>query len=233
MSTDPILLTIYLLTIVLFIFRIYDSFNDEYTIKLDAKALDSNLEEKAVGEKKLSEIVGIGFSFDKRYEFKGKLNKLSISINNKSEDYIVYADWDYSTITDLEGKARRVTRILPGMTLDLFQNQVFSTIAPKTALKESITAEDLLQRKKDKDEYELPDDKTLIDLLPAKPSDGLKKKLNYFKKRLPDSDLEFFLDLALRFTSFSSSSNGHRFHILCKFTLTKYPWYVGVPWNPK
>ncbi len=39
---------------------------------------------------------------------------------------------------------------MPGTTLDLFQDQVFSTVAPKTTLKETITAEDILQRKGDR-----------------------------------------------------------------------------------
>jgi hypothetical protein len=232
-TVEPILLTAYLLAIAYFIYRILNSFNDEYAIKVDNDALTQALESATIGDIKLSDILGISFGFAKRYEFKGTLNKLAINISNKSEQHIIYVDWDCSTLTDLEGKARRVTRVLPGMTLDLFQNQVFSTIAPKTTLKENITAEDLLQRKDGKEEYELPGDKTLINPDPAKGPDGLKQKLVRFQKRLPGSELQFSMDLTFRLSGPGRGGSVSQFHVPCKFILTKYPWSVGLPWNPK
>ncbi|MCL6433382.1 MAG: hypothetical protein K6T90_04065 [Leptolyngbyaceae cyanobacterium HOT.MB2.61] len=227
---DPIILTAYLLCIAYFISRIIQSFNDEFSIQLDEKALKQSLTEKSFNDdKKLDDVIGISFGFDKRYEF-DKLKQLSISISNKSSDHSIYVDWDYSALTDLGGRARRVTRLMPGTTTDLFQNQVFSTVAPNTTLKENITAEDLLQRKKEPEkdsplnlEYEVS--KPLIDFKAD------KKKYEKFMKRA--IELEFFLNLAFRLVGPSCPLGGERFYVLCRFILKKYPWTVGLPWNPK
>jgi hypothetical protein len=236
-ARDPIILVAFVLCITMFLLKIRDAFNDEYSIALVGDDLKQYLESQFLKETQLSDMIEIGFKFDKRNEF-NKLKQLGISVSNKSSDHPIYVDWDCSTVTDLEGKARRLARIQPGMTTDLFQEQVFSTINPKTTLKEAITAEDLLQRKKEAEkdsplnlEYEIS--KPLIDLKPEKPSDGLKKRIDRFNRRLQDSDLEFFLELSCRFFGPGQSLGGTRINIPCKFVLKKYPWWVGLPWNPK
>lgn len=215
--TDPIILTAYLLCISYCIYRIINAFNDEFTIRLDDEALNNQLAEQG-----LQDIIGISFSFDKQYEF-DKLTKLKINISNKSSDYSVYVDWDYSAFTDLEGRARRVARLAPGTTLDLFQNQVFSTIAPNMTLKEEITAEDLLQRK-DAPAQDFKAEKPLID------PDKLKKNGKFMKRY---ADLELRLGLAFRVTGTAQTFSGDRAYVLCKLILRKLPWQAGLPWTPR
>jgi hypothetical protein len=232
---DPIILTAYLLCLAYFIYKIIDSFNDEFTARLDEEPLKLYL-----SEKQLDNVIGIGFGFGKQYEF-NKLDRVPISISNKSDSYSIYVDWDYSTFTDLEKRARRVTRLTPGTTLDLFQSQAFSTVAPNTTLKETIAAEDSLQRKGDRKEEKLDTAsplnlevevaKPLIDLKPAKPSDGLKKQLEKFKKR--KTELNFSLELVFRVVGPDRALSGDRIRIPCKFILKKLPWTSGLPWNPK
>lgn len=242
---DPIILVAYLLCIAYFLLKIVDSFNDEFTIKADEDAIKQQL--TGAG---LQDVIGISFRFDRRYEFSA-LKQLSINISNKSGDapaekdkvtkYALYIDWDCSTLTDLEKRSRRVTRIIPGTTLDLFQSQAFSTVAPNTTLKETITAEDLLQRKGERKSdkldvasplnLEVEITKPLIDLKPARPAGDLKKKLEKFKKQ--EVTLDFSLELACRVASPSHSLGGDRVYILCPFILTKLPWTSGLPWNPK
>lgn len=147
-AIDPIILTIYLVCITLALFKIVGSFNDEYTASLDDETLKQQL-----ADHNLQDVVGVGFDFDKRYEFgkDDKLRQFKVKVTNKSQTHSIYIDWDCCTMTDLQGRSRRVTRLVPGTTLDLFQNQVFSTVAPGAALKEVITAEDVLKRKEPSD----------------------------------------------------------------------------------
>lgn len=227
---DPIILTAYLLCIAYFLWRIIKSFDDEFSIRVDEDALKNLLSEKKLDdEQKLEDVIGISFKFDKRYEF-DKLKQLEIHITNKSNNHSIYVDWDYSTLTDLGGRSRRVTRLMPGVTTDLFQTQVFSTVTPNTTLKEKITAEDLLQRKQEKEKdsplnlvFEV--NKPLIDFKAD------KKKYEKFMQRA--IELEFFLNLAFRLVGPTRALGGERFYVLCKFILNKYPWTVGLPWNPK
>lgn len=227
-----IIFTIYLLCIGYFLYRIVKAFNDEYTIRLDENRLKQQLENLS-----LQGILGVSFKFEKRYEF-DKLKQLAIIISNHSDSHSIYVDWDYCALTDFEGRSRRVTRLMPGSTLDLFQEQVFSPIAPNTTLKETITAEDVLKRK-DTDTklpvaLELEVAKVLVDI-PAlnhpKGPDANKRRYARFMQQ--KQDLEFFLELALRLVGPVRTLGGDRVHILCRFALTKLPWTAGLPWNPK
>lgn len=215
-NSDPILLTVYLLSIAYFIQRIINAFNDEFIVRPDEPLINQQLEDQ-----NLKEILGISFGLEKRYEF-DKLKQVGIIISNKSSSHSIYVDWDCSAFTDLGGRSRRVTRLPPGTTLDLFQNQVFSTVAPNTTLKEAITAEDILKRKGEAGEFEIA--KPLLD------PDALKKNTKFMKSA---TELTFSLELALRTIGPTRTLGGDRAHILCKFMLKKLPWTAGLPWNPK
>ncbi|MGI0485370.1 hypothetical protein ACN4EK_08035 [Pantanalinema rosaneae CENA516] len=227
-----IIFTGYLLCIAFFLFWIIRAFNDEYTIRLDEALLKQQLENLS-----LQNILGVSFKFEKRYEF-DKLKQLAISISNKSKSHSIYVDWDYCALTDFEGRSRRVTRLVPGSTLDLFQEQAFSSIAPNTTLKETITAEDVLKRR-DPDPkipvaLELEVVKVLVDIKglnhPKGPDANKKKYARFMQQK---QELEFFLELALRLVGPVRTLGGDRVHILCRFVLTKLPWTAGLPWNPK
>lgn len=234
---DPIILTAYILCISYFLYLIVDAFNDEFTVKLDADFLKNQLTEQ-----NLQDLLSISVKFDSRYEF-DKLKQLAVSISNKAShervddnphSISVYVDWDYCAFTDLEGRSRRVTRLMPGTTVDLFQNQVFSTIAPSTTLKEAITAEDLLQRKGDRKADKLDAASPLnleVEIIKPLIDPAALKKNDKFMKRY--ADLEFFLGLALRIVGPNHSIGGDRVYILCKFVMHKLPWTAGLPWNPK
>lgn len=230
---DVLIFITYLVCIIAAITRIINSFNDEYIVQLDEAALKQNL-----AEHNLEDMVGISFGFDKRYEFgkDDKLKKFSVNISNKSKTHSVYVDWDHCAMTDLGGRSRRVTRLMPGTTLDLFQTQAFSAIAPETTLKEAITAEDVLKRKDPKDDktsiaLEMEVDKPLLDFIGlSKGKDPEKKRYTRFVTTI--QTLEFSLDLALRFVGPSRSVGEHAI-VRCKFILQKLPWQAGLPWNPK
>lgn len=234
---DPIILVAYLLCIIYFLYLIREAFNDEFTIRLDADFLKRQLDDQ-----NLQNLLAISFKFDSRYEF-DKLKQLAISISNKASNekaddkphsISIYVDWDYCAFTDLEGRSRRVTRLMPGATVDLFQNQVLSTIAPSTTLKEAITAEDLLQRKGARKDDKLDAASPLnLEVEITKPliDPAALKKNDRFMRRY--TDLEFFLGLAFRIVGPHQAPGGDRIYVLCRFVIHKLPWTAGLPWNPK
>ncbi|HIK17580.1 MAG TPA: hypothetical protein IGS53_20125 [Leptolyngbyaceae cyanobacterium M33_DOE_097] len=221
---DPILLTIYLLSVFIFLMQIKSSFNDEFVIKPDDAWITHQLEKFDLKDK-----VKISFGFDKRYEY-NKINQFGIDVKNLTEDSSVYIDWDWSIITNwrevgTDGglSARRMTRLNPGTTIDLSQEQVFSTVAPKTTFSTKVTAEDCLQRK-DTPELEFKIVKPLLEFKKG-------KQLSEFQAQV--IEFEFFAELALRFAGLESTHSGTRFNILCRFVMTHLPWTAGLPWNPK
>ncbi|PZV18371.1 MAG: hypothetical protein DCF22_01970 [Leptolyngbya sp.] len=233
--TDPIILVIYLVAIAWALSNIVNSFNDEYTVSLDEDTLKQQL-----ATQNLQDIVGIGFDFDKRYEFgkDDKLKQFGVKVTNKSQSHSIFIDWDYCATTDLQGRSRRVTRLVPGTTLDLFQNQVFSTVASGATLKEIITAEDVLKRKEPSDKdtavaLEMEVSKPLLDFEALKKSKDAPPQKKYARFIAGIDPLEFSLDLALRLIGSTYSAGGDRIQLRCKFILKKLPWYAGLPWNPK
>jgi hypothetical protein len=234
-SSDSIILVIYLVCITWALFKILNSFNDEYTVSLDEATLKQQL-----ADQKIQDVVGISFDFEKRYEFgkDDKLRQFTVKVSNKSTSHSIYIDWDYCATTDLQGRSRRVTRLVPGTTLDLFQNQVFSTVAPGSTLKEVITAEDVLKRKEPKDKdspiaLEMEVSKPLLDfaaLAKSKDTPSKKKHARFVSSIDP---LEFSLDLALRFIGSTYGTKSDRIQLRCKFILKKLPWQAGLPWNPR
>ena len=130
-NTDLLLLTIYILCVTYVLYQMINSFNDEFTINLEKKDLDKQLEDL-----KLNDRVEISFKFDKRYEF-DKLKDFGVNVKNKSKEHPVFVDWNMSSVTDLDGKARRVTRLIAGNSLDLFQEQALSPVPPGTTMKRS------------------------------------------------------------------------------------------------
>lgn len=222
-NTDLLLLTIYILCVTYVLYQIINSFNDEFTIVLEKKDLDEQLEDL-----KLNDRVEVSFKFDKRYEF-DKLKEFGVNIKNKSKEHPVFVDWNMSSVTDLDGKARRVTRLIAGNSLDLFQEQALSPVPPGTTMKEKVVAEDMLARKGDDGPMEVS--KTLVDLSkPKKPGDPLKRYLDFVAMQ---RTLEISLSLMVRFVGDGSPATGYPIPINCKFTLRKLDWKAGLPWNPK
>ncbi len=233
-GVDLIILVTYIACIAAALARIVNSFNDEYTVKLDSQALKEQL---SVLE--LQNFIDISFGFDKRYEYgkNDKLNKLSITVKNKANGHSIYVDWDYCTLTDLQGKARRVIRLVPGSSLDLSQMQVFSVATPETNLKENITAEDCLKRETAPKDgppvaFELQVNKPLLDFvaLTKAKDDGTKKKIIRFLGS--QTTLSFSLDVAVRIVGPARSASD-RALIRCRFIIQKLPWQAGLPWNPR
>jgi hypothetical protein len=220
---DLFLLTIYFLCVTYVLFQIINSFNDEFIVIEDKDGLKKYLEDM-----KLDDRVEISFGFDKRYEF-GKLKTFGVNVKNKSNEFPLYVDWNCSSITDLGTKARRLTRVVSGDSLDLSGDQALSPVSPGTTLKEKVAAEDTLKRKGDNGPMEVSG--PLLDLSkPKKPGDDLNRYMAFIS--LEDT-LKFSMNLMLRVVSEGTPSTGYGIPIKCDFTLKKLHWTAGLPWNPK
>lgn len=226
---DFVLLTVYFLCITYVLYQIVNSFNDEFMIWLDQEFLDQQL-----AAQNLQDAVGISFKFLNRYEF-DKLNKLQIRINNKSEDHALYVDWDYCALTDQYDprRSRRVARLTPGSTLDAFQRQVFSVIAPGKTLMEDIVGEDMLVRGDKDSPLQVDGKKSILDFSkPDKKAPDTKKK-RYKNFMSGEENFVFDLELMLRFIGYGTSPTGDRIRLICRFNVRKLDWTAGLPWNPK
>lgn len=81
------------------------------------------------------------------------LSKISVEINNMTEDAQVYIDWDKSSISTAKTKMQRVVRTGIPIGGDLSRGQIFSVVNPGTAFKADVTGEACLSLN--------PDDRTL------------------------------------------------------------------------
>ncbi len=219
-SFDFLLLTVYILCVIFVFARVIDSFNDEFFIIVDQDELKKQLEGV-----KLDDRVDISFGFKARYEFH-TLKEFGVNVKNKSSDHPLYVDWNASSVTDLSGKARKVTRLIPGNSLDLFQQQALSPVAANNTLKENIVAEDMLKRKGDSGPLEVTN--TLLNLPKSKGAGGVYGDFMSSKGRL-----KFSLNLMLRVVNDGTPSTGYGIPIRCDFFLQKLHWHAGLPWNPK
>jgi hypothetical protein len=225
-----LILTIYFLCVIYVLFQIVNAFNDEYTINLAKDLLEEELKRKKIADR-----VEVGFRFNSRYEInseRNKFDKLAIIIKNKSKDYPIYVDWDYSSMTDwFEPRSRRLTRIVSGRSLDISQQQVFSVINPGLSLQEDIVPEDILERKGEKGEVEVT--KPLLNLGPP-PNQAAATKKQRYKAFIDGTDpLSFTVDLVMRMVDRDTASGGDRVLVQCKFYLRRLSWKAGLPWNPK
>ncbi|NJN49528.1 MAG: hypothetical protein HC805_06870 [Alkalinema sp. RL_2_19] len=229
-DANLLILTIYFLCVTYVLFQIINAFNDEYTIGLDQDLLKEELKRKKIDDR-----LEVNFKFNGRYEInsnRNKLNKLAVTVKNKSKDYPIYVDWDYSSMTDwFGGRSRRLTRIVSGRSLDISQQQVFSVINPGLSLQEEVVPEDILERKGDKGEVEVT--KPLVDLMPP-PNQAPAPKKQMYKAFLNNEDpLSFTVDLVMRMVDRDTASGGDRVLVQCKINMWRLGWKAGLPWNPK
>jgi hypothetical protein len=223
---DFVLLTVYFLGVSYVLYQIVNSFNDELTIRLDEDDFKETLKSM-----NLAEAVNITFRFNNRYEF-DKLTGLAIRVENKSKQHPVYIDWDECALSDLDGRSRRVARTPPGGSLDAFQSQVFSVIAPGKTLRENISGEDQLTRKGENGLLEVT--KTLVDFTKPNPKSSTPAQRQRYQDFMASRiNLEVYLEIALRFVGNNTAVTGDRTRVVCKFIITKLDWTAGLPWNPR
>lgn len=222
-----LILTVYLICVTYVFYRMIKSIDKQLDIQLDRDYLDIQLEAQG-----LKDIIALTFKLKEQYEPE-QLRELPIIIENKSEVASISIDWDRSSLTDFDergryataSRTRRVIRLIPGMTPDLLPAQVVSVIAPEQALKESITAEDVLQRN------------ALGTLEIASPlfnPDKLQKAAEKSDRLVATQSHRFSLRLMLQVHNPNSANPVRQSYALsCEFIVNKLPWTQALGWKPQ
>jgi hypothetical protein len=207
-QVDLLILAIYIICVTYVINEAIKSLDARFTVRFESDDLKQQLQEQ-----NLQDTIGVGFGLASRYTKPDELQRLPIIISNRSSRYSIYVDWDHSSFTDFDGRSRRVIRLMPGLTTDLFQPQVFSAIAPGKTLKEAVTAEDALKRESDAVKIGGP-------------------LVNLGSLRTAADKKEFSLRLVLRVYDPTGGGGDDRFHALsCKFAVRRLPWTDALPWK--
>ncbi|MFE1745461.1 hypothetical protein [Coleofasciculus sp. H7-2] len=210
-----LILTVYIICVTYVLYRVFKSVDrNQVIVHLDGESLNGQLEAQ-----NLKDRVDIQFKLEKRYQL-DQLRQLSIQIDNQSPDHSIDVDWDRSSLTDFDGRSRRVIRLTPSMILDLSQHQVFSFIGAGKTLKEKLTVEEVLQR----------DSQTDVLKISAPLFDPSKLK----KLSGTDNTLQFSLMLVLHLLRSTGETGNSVIHILsCDFTVKKAPWTDVMSWKPR
>ncbi len=234
-----LIFTLFFIIVAYILYRATNSVQDKAIIKLDNDSLSKQLAN-------LKDTVSMAIGLLPQYKL-DQLSQLTVIIENKSSTYNVVVDWDQCALTDLEGRARRVIRVFPGMTSDLFQSQAISIIPSGQKLRENITAEDSLKRESD-DSLKITS--PLFDLNKLKNGRPPQKKMyrEYMNRSKP---LEFYLQMVLRLVESTNASpidplpgtkpsydtrtaaTGVHTAVTAHFTIEKQPWLDAVSWRPK
>lgn len=222
---NVLILAFYTIVVAYVIYRALNSLKNESTIQINQESLDAQLREQ-----NLQERIGLKFGVPRECLI-DQVREIGIDIENKSQRDTLYVYWDQSSMTDLYGRSRRIIRIIPGMTLDLFQSQVDSVIAAGKTLRERITAEDVLKRQGEDGALKI--DAPLFDLSRLKKGSSTDKK-RYAEFLNQSLTFQFSIRLVLRvFDPATQMGSAVPYSVSCDFTIKKQPWTEAVRWKAK
>lgn len=224
-----IILTVYFIGIFYTFNRMIESIDDIVAVNFQKDKVEDQLKGQNLQDK-----IGIGFKTGtySLANVNDDLKQLSVSIENKTEDVVVYIDWDNSSwVVEHSKQSRRVIRKSPDLTRDLAMPQVPTIIAPSKTISETVTAEDVFQLDKESTTY-----KPVAPLVDVAGIKGQKKLFNDFMNG--KKDLEFSLQLVLRLSELRVGIAPGAIVppvsiINCPFTIKKLPWTYALPWNKK
>ncbi|KAF3887359.1 MULTISPECIES: hypothetical protein [Nostocales] len=235
-DSNLLILTLYVIGITYTFNQMVDSIDDQIKLEFNKAKVDEQLKEQ-----ELKDAIGVSFSLKPMYSIKDPKD-LSINIENKSEDIIVYVDWDNCTFMEFDGVSRRVMRETPvdkpAIIRDLAVPQVTSAIVPKTTLKEKISSESVFELDMETRIYKARDEASIANVLKWKSSPIRAQKKEFRKFMDRKRNFEFSLNLVLRLASkYVGLAPGRDFPpvcvVNCPFTVRKLPWTYALPWNKR
>lgn len=217
-AVDFIIFVVYLLVVSIVLYQAYDSLEDRVRIRFDNQTFQEQLKAKS-----LDGVVGVRFGFkdSDRYLFNQIPTDVVVSIENKMNTFPIKVDWDRSSLSDFNGRSRRVVHLTSGRKIDLSEEQLPSFVAPLGTLQERITAEELLTQ----------DDGG--NLKPAKPVVNLGKAASgaFMAGKAP---VTFTLWLTLGIPELHNNETRERIYSLpCPFLIEKTPWQEYLPFYGK
>jgi hypothetical protein len=217
---DLFILVVYTITVIIVVTRAIDSLDKKTTISFDDSSFKAKLEQYELADK-----LAIKFAFEKRYALMDHPSKLSLTIENKSED-VIYVDWDRSSIADMGGRSRRVIRLTPYNSPDLSNSQVYTVIPPGSSVQESITAEGCLTA-----DAENPD--VLHPTVPLMSMAGVQKNKKLFGAFLQEEAvLSYRVWLVVQMGESERVQRGDRLYVFpCDIVTEKVPWTDSLPWK--
>ncbi|MBD2606835.1 hypothetical protein H6G81_20445 [Scytonema hofmannii FACHB-248] len=224
-------LTFYIIGVTYTFNRMVESIDDQIKFEYQKAVVEEQLKEQNIQDH-----VGISFKF-KPSNSLDDVKELLISIENKSDNLAVYADWDNSSIVvELNKQSRRVIRKSPDLTRDLAVPQSPSLVAPKKTLSEAVTAEDVFERDVTSGTYSPKKPILNISGLEKSPVKALRILYSDFMNRR--KNVEFSLQLVLRISEvrvgLAPGVNIPPMCIInCPFVVRKLPWTYALPWNKR
>lgn len=225
-----LVLTLYIIGVTYTFNRMIDSIADQIKIEFDPKKTVVEQLKKA----ELEEKIEISFGMKAMYSL-DELKDLSLSLKNKSEDLVIYVDWDNSSIFGIDGRSRRLIRKSPDMNRDLAVPQTSSPIVPSgQTLKETVFAEDTLKRQEN-GTYTADTPIANIPGLKNGPKPAKKQYSDFMSEKI---SLNFSVYLALRtpdkpYGIAYGQDKPSVCVVECPFVITKLPWTYALPWNKK
>lgn len=230
-DTNLFVLTFYLIGVTYTFNRMVESIDDQIKFKYQKAVVDEQLKEQEIQDH-----VGISFKLKPSNSLED-VKELSISIENKSQNLAVYADWDNSSIVVEHSKqSRRVIRKSPDLTRDLAVPQSPSLVAPTKTLTEAVTAEDVFERDAVAGTY--TPKKPIVNIIGLKNSPVKAQRLLFADFMNRRKNLDFSLQLVLRISEvrvgLAPGVNIPPMCIInCPFVVSKLPWTYALPWNKR
>lgn len=209
---DIFIVILYFLILIIIFGKMIEEINQGLIIILDSSALQTQ-----ITQQNLTEILELKFKFADAYRNQA-LPHLILELKNKSLVQAIYLNWQYSTLTDFKGRSHRIIYDVPGLTMDLFQPQVFTVIAPGQTLEAKLLTENCLTRDTQ--------------------NNALSVKNPVFDwKTLKENIIEnkaFSLQLVLQITDPIYQSPQINLNTLkCQFKLEEIPWRQVLYWHSK
>lgn len=218
---DLFILVIYTLTVIIVLTRAIESLDKKTTITFDDTQFKAKLEQYELSGK-----INVKFGFEKRYGLDEQPTKLSVTIENKSEE-AMYIDWDRSSVSELGGRSRRAIRLTPYGSPDLSKAQVDTVVPPGSSVQESITAEGCLTSDSDNPDKLIPTQK-LMNM--GGIQKGNKKLYQDFLEE--KAALSYTVWLVVQMGDTESAHRGDRLYVLpCNIVTKKVPWTDSLPWK--
>lgn len=208
-QTDVVIFVIYALVVGFVVVKMMAELDSLVTIKPQKEALADQLQMWG-----LQDSLKLSFKFPKDIGFK-QLDRLEISIDNRSSDRTFYLNWAQSSLGDFKGMAQGVVRFLPGMYLNLSQEQAFSVIPPQSKLCTHITTERSLERDAQSGEFQPA--KSLFELHQLNTAVNSKKT--------------FTLRLSLQEAPRADRLSGQIFLLDVPFQVEQIPWRKALVWR--
>jgi hypothetical protein len=209
---DIFIVIIYFLTLIIVFGKMIEEINQTIVILVDQSALESQ-----ITQQNLTEILEIKFNFIDSYRNQS-LMEIPLELKNKSLTQAIYVNWQYSTFSNFKGRSQRLIYHVPGLTMDLFQPQIFTVIAPDQTIEAKLLTENCLIR-----------EETTGALIAKNPIFDWKQL-----KEIIDGDKSFSLQLVFQITDPIYQSPQINLNTLkCKFLLEEISWRQVLYWKSK